>query len=131
MFRILPQARVSTQLFRKAVNQRPHHTATARLITMSPQGTPITRQIKIWLGDLGSAYVMFDPEFSQAFQTDSTLQGGDSTTQDPELIPLEFHHDTRHFARKSSPYPRLEIPQDLLGDQMPRATAQRLFIRGA
>ncbi|KFZ17884.1 hypothetical protein V501_01503 [Pseudogymnoascus sp. VKM F-4519 (FW-2642)] len=58
---------------------------------------------------------MFDPEISQAFQTDSTLQGDDSTTQDPELIPLEFNHDTRHFARKSLPYPRLEIPWDLVG----------------
>ncbi|OBT79662.1 hypothetical protein VF21_01265 [Pseudogymnoascus sp. 05NY08] len=82
---------------------------------MSPQGTPIARPVEFWLGDPGSAYVMFAPEFSQAFQTDSTLQGDGSTPQDPELLPLEVHHDTRHFAHKSSPYPRLEIPQDLVG----------------
>ncbi|OBT47224.1 hypothetical protein VE00_03386 [Pseudogymnoascus sp. WSF 3629] len=82
---------------------------------MSPQGTPITRQIEVWLGDPRSAYVYFDPEFSQTFQTESTLQENGSTPQDPELLPLEFHHDTRHFARKSLPYPRLEIPQGLVG----------------
>lgn len=76
---------------------------------------------------------MFDPKFSQAFQEERTLQGDGSTPQDPELLPLEFHHDTQHFAHsmymhlwsflrglnscylESSPYPRLEIPQDLVG----------------
>ena len=99
MFRILPQARVFARLLRKAATQRSHHSATARLVTMSPQGTPITRQIEVWLGDPRSAYVYFDPEFSQTFQTKSTLQENGSTPQDPELLPLEFHHDTRHFAR--------------------------------
>ncbi|KFZ10323.1 hypothetical protein V502_08196 [Pseudogymnoascus sp. VKM F-4520 (FW-2644)] len=82
---------------------------------MGPQGTPITRQIDVWLGGPGSAYVMFDPKFSQAFQEERTSQGDGFTPQDPELLPLEFHHDTQHFAHKSSPYPRLEIPQDLVG----------------
>jgi IS1 family transposase len=74
---------------------------------MSPQGTPITRQIEVWLGDPRSAYVYFDPEFSQTFQTKSTLQENGSTPQDPELLPLEFHNDTRHFAR--SMYIHLEV----------------------
>ncbi|ELR09402.1 hypothetical protein VC83_03165 [Pseudogymnoascus destructans] len=99
MFRILPQARVFTRSFSKAAIQRSHHSATARLVTMSPQGTPVARPVEVWLGDPGSAYVMFDPEFSQAFQTNKTLQGDGSTLQDPELLPLEFHHDTHHFAR--------------------------------
>ncbi|OBU00752.1 hypothetical protein VE01_01197 [Pseudogymnoascus verrucosus] len=59
---------------------------------MSPQGTPITRQIDVWLGDRGSAYVYFDPEFSQPFQADRALQGDESSSN-----------------------PRLEIPQDLVG----------------
>ncbi|OBT64368.1 hypothetical protein VE03_05794 [Pseudogymnoascus sp. 23342-1-I1] len=83
---------------------------------MSPQGTPVSRQIEVWLGDEddeGAAYVMFDPEFSQAFQAERTLQGDGSTPDDPDLLPLEFHHDTQHFVYKSSSYPRLEIPQNL------------------
>jgi hypothetical protein len=107
MFRVLPQARVFTRSFGKATIQRSHHTATAQLITMSPQGTPITRQIDVWLGDRGSAYVYFDPEFSQPFQADRALQCDGSTPQDPGLIPLEFHHDTRHFAH--SMYIRLVV----------------------
>ncbi|KFY88427.1 hypothetical protein V498_06794 [Pseudogymnoascus sp. VKM F-4517 (FW-2822)] len=102
--------------FEKSTILRAHHSATARLTTINPQGSPIIRQIEVWLGDPGSAYVMFDPQFSEPFQVESTLQGGDrSIPQDLELLPLEFHHDTRHFAHKSSPYPRLEIPQDLVG----------------
>lgn len=74
---------------------------------MGPQGTPITRQIDVWLGDPGSAYVMSDPKFSQAFQAERALQGDRSNPQDPEFLPLEFHHDTRHFAQ--SMYMRLVV----------------------
>ncbi|KAL5350190.1 hypothetical protein ACLOAV_005227 [Pseudogymnoascus australis] len=98
MFRALGKARSLTQSLSKSTICRSHHSATARLTTINPQGTPITRQIDIWLGDPGSAYVMFDPQFSQAFQAVKTLQGGDrSTPDDAELLPLEFHHESRHF----------------------------------
>ncbi|PVH74070.1 hypothetical protein DL98DRAFT_430190 [Cadophora sp. DSE1049] len=109
---------------------RAHHSATARFTTISPQGTPVTRDIEVWLGGPAQAYVMFDPEISKAFQTSSVAHGRCSLTQDPELCPLNFHHDTQHFShgtciqtsnaselnefsQESSPYPRLEIPQDL------------------
>ncbi|KAK0112354.1 hypothetical protein ONS96_014926 [Cadophora gregata f. sp. sojae] len=107
--RVRISARASTvPQFRRA-----HHSATARFTTITPQGTPITRDIEIWLGEPAEAYVMFDPEISKAFQTSAIANGGCSLTQDLELCPLNFHHDTRHFSHTSSPYPRLEIPQDL------------------
>ncbi len=81
----------------------------------------------MWLGDPENTYVMFDSEISKAFQAENILQGGCSLGQDTEL---DFHHDTRHFSHsmfapgivtqmltkyylESSPYPRLEILQDL------------------
>lgn len=113
MLYLLPRARISARAFNKSTFYRAHHSATGRFITISPQGTPVTREIEVWLGDPGNAYVMFDPEISRAFQTGTILQGGSSLAQDQDLYPLNFHHDTRHFSHKSSPYPRLEIPQDL------------------
>ncbi|TAQ88250.1 hypothetical protein B7494_g3426 [Chlorociboria aeruginascens] len=49
---------------------------------------------------------MFDPEIGRALQKETV-------TQDQELCPLNFYHDTRHFSYKFSSYPRLEIPHDL------------------
>ena len=77
---------------------RTHHSATGRFITISSHGTPVTREIEVWLGDPGTAYVMFDPQISLAFQTGTFLQGGCSLAQDQELYPLNFYHDTRHFS---------------------------------
>lgn len=56
---------------------------------------------------------MFDPKISRAILSNRVLQNDSSLVQDSDLFPLDFHHDTRHFACKTSPYPRLEIPQDL------------------
>ncbi|KAH8589654.1 hypothetical protein B0O99DRAFT_692221 [Bisporella sp. PMI_857] len=102
-----------TRAFSKLTCYRAHHCATGRFITLSPQGTPVTREIEVWLGDPGNAYVMFDPEVSRALQTGTILQGSCSLAQDPELYPQKFYHDTRHFSHESSLYPRLEIPQRL------------------
>ncbi|TVY54664.1 hypothetical protein LCER1_G003651 [Lachnellula cervina] len=110
---LLPRARISARAFNRITLHRANHSATGRFITISPQGAPVTREIEVWLGDPGEAYIMFDPEISRAFQAGSMLQGGCSLAQDQELYPLNFYHDTRHFSHKSSPYPRLEIPQDL------------------
>lgn len=136
MYYTILRTRVLPCTLRRSVFfSRAHHSATGRFITISSQGAPVTRDIEVWLGDPGSAYVMFDPEISRAFKTDETiLQGGCSLAQvDQDLYPLNFYHDTRHFSHskkldgcnvaskmdliayysESSPYPRLEIPQDL------------------
>lgn len=98
MLCLLPRVRVPTQALRKLASHRAHHCATGKLTTISPQGTPIIRQIEVWLGDSGSTYVMFHPEISQAFKTGTILQGGCSLAQDPDLLPLNLYHDTRHFS---------------------------------
>jgi len=130
MLYLLPRARFPIRAFNKLAFHRAHHSATGKFITISPHATPVAREIEVWLGDLGNAYVMLGPEISQNFQTATMLQGGCSLAQDQELFPLTFHHGTRHFSHSmfapmivtpklniyyldSSPYPRFEIPQDL------------------
>jgi hypothetical protein len=98
MLYLLPRARISARAFNKLTFYRAHHNATGRFITISPQGILVNREVEVWLGDPGNAYVMFDPEKSRAFQTGTILQGGCSMAQDQELYPLNFHHDTRHFS---------------------------------
>lgn len=94
----LSRARVFTRTIRKPNLHRFHHSATGRFITINSHGTPVTRPIEVWLGDQGNAYVMLDPEISQAFQTGIMLQDGCSLSQDQELFPLTFNHETRHFS---------------------------------
>lgn len=91
--RLLPCA-----LRRSVIFSRAHHSATGRFITISSQGTPVTREIELSLGDPGSTYVTFDPEISRAFKAGAILQGGGSLAQDQDLYPLKFYHDTRHFS---------------------------------
>ncbi|TVY12689.1 hypothetical protein LARI1_G009024 [Lachnellula arida] len=91
------RARTPARAFNRVTFHRAHHSATGRFTTISPQGTPVTRHVEVWLGDPGDAYVMFDPEISRAFQAGTTLRGG-SLAQDQELSPLNFYHDTRHFS---------------------------------
>lgn len=95
---VLPRARVFTRSIRKLTLHRFHHSATGRFITINPHGTPVTRPIEVWLGDQTNAYVMLDPEISQAFQAGIMLQDGCSLSQDQELFPLTFNHETRHFS---------------------------------
>lgn len=98
MLQLLSQARTSARALNKLNFCRLHHSATGRFTTISPQGTPVTREIEVWLGDPGDAYVMFDPEISRAFQTGTILRSGGSLAKDQELSPLNFHHKTRHFS---------------------------------
>lgn len=41
---------------------------------------------------------MFDPKISRAILSNRVLQNDSSLVQDSDLFPLDFHHDTRHFA---------------------------------
>jgi hypothetical protein len=99
MYRAVLRIRVLPYPLRRSVFfSRAHHSATGRFITIGSQGTPVTREIEIWLGDPGNSYVMFDPEIGRMFMAGTTLQGGCSLAQDPDLYPLTFYHDTRHFS---------------------------------
>ncbi|RDL37113.1 uncharacterized protein BP5553_04546 [Venustampulla echinocandica] len=115
MRHIIPQIRICTRAVKKppVTTYRAIHTATAKFITISPQGAPATREVEVYLGDPEEAFVLLDPEICQAFKRGTMLQGGCSMAHDQYLYPLKFHHDTRHFSHESSLYPRLEIPQDL------------------
>jgi len=101
--------------FNRSSSYRYLHNATGKFTTISPQGTPTTREIELWVGDPGDSFVMFRPEIGRAFATGIMLQDGCSVAGDPDLYPLIFHHATRHFSHKALPYPKLEIPQDLPG----------------
>ncbi len=67
-------------------------------MTMDPRESQITREIVVWLGDPGDAYVMFDPEISPSFQVEAIPKGDLSPARDEEVCPLAFHHNTRHFS---------------------------------
>jgi len=95
---LFPRVRIHPHGLNNLIFSRTHHSATRRYITISPEGTPVTREIEVWLGNPGNTYVMFDPEISRAFQKGTFLQGGCSLVQDQELYPLNFYHDTRHFS---------------------------------
>jgi hypothetical protein len=98
MYYTILQTRVLSCTLTRSVFSRAHHSATARFITLSSKGTPVTREIEVWLGDPGNSYIMFDPEISQGFKTGTILHGGCSLAQDQHLYPLKFYHDTRHFS---------------------------------
>ncbi|KAH6706340.1 hypothetical protein BKA61DRAFT_616283, partial [Leptodontidium sp. MPI-SDFR-AT-0119] len=66
---LIPRALISARTFIVPKFSRAHHSATARFTTTSPEGTPVTRDIEVWLGEPAQAYVMFDPEISKTFQT--------------------------------------------------------------
>jgi hypothetical protein len=113
MRHIIPQIRISTRAFKKppVTTYRAIHTATAKFITISPQGTPATREVEVYLGDPEEAFVLFDPEISKAFKRGTILQGGCSLAHDQDLYPLNFYHDTRHFSH--SKFTSLVVIQEL------------------
>lgn len=144
MLYLLPRERISARSFNKLSFHRTHYSATGRFITISPHGTPVAREIEIWLGDPGNAYVMLDPEISQAFQTETILQGSCSLAQDQQLFLLDFRHDTLHFSHSMFALMIVTLkltiivqnrrlildsryPKTFRNNQMPTA-AQRLFM---
>ncbi|KAH9204280.1 hypothetical protein DL95DRAFT_418380 [Leptodontidium sp. 2 PMI_412] len=118
---LIPRALISARTFIVPKFSRAHHSATARFTTTSPEGTLVTRDIEVWLGEPAQAYVMFDPEISKTFQTSGrcsrrllpNTRPGVTCPELPPRYPALFSSAFLVFELQSSPYPRLEIPQDL------------------
>lgn len=83
------------------------HCVKAEFQYWGTKKTLVSKKVNAWLGDPRQAYVMISRETSR------TLTGPRSGSEDSKKYPLIFHHDTRHFDREWSSYPRIVIPRDL------------------
>jgi hypothetical protein len=96
------QARFIARALSRSSSYRYLHNGTGKFTTISPQGTPTTREIELWVGDPGESYVIFRPEIGRTFATSIMMQDGCFVAADPDLYPLDFHHATRHFSHSRS-----------------------------
>lgn len=100
-----------------AAAARAHHAATGKFTKEGPDGTPVTEEVSMYIGDPGSAYVTIPTEVGDALRAGamkasalkaagSSLADGSSTpSKHPDRHPLLFFHDTQHFA-SGSPFSR-------------------------
>ncbi|PNY23786.1 uncharacterized protein TCAP_06274 [Tolypocladium capitatum] len=111
--------------------QRAFHSAKADFITIGTNGTLLTRQPDIFIGDPHEAYIIIDINVGLTFRSAIAKQAGLSLTADPNKVPLAFHHDSRHFAHQSIPYPRIIIERDLPRQSVSNMSPATLWLWGA
>ncbi|MCJ1361122.1 hypothetical protein MMC16_000219, partial [Acarospora aff. strigata] len=95
---LAPRIRTSIPSPRKPTLRRTLYSRQAEFITSDPQGSLVTRKVAVDLGDAHEAYAMLPTEIGHAFRDGIFSNGALSPPRDPELCPLTFYHDTRHFA---------------------------------
>lgn len=85
---------------------RAHHTATAKFTNLGPEGTPVTKEVSIQVGEPGDAYVLIPTEVGDALQAGNNLVNSSSAPpKRPDRLTLSYFHDTQHFALgNSSPF---------------------------
>ncbi|KAI7909736.1 hypothetical protein M0657_011707 [Pyricularia oryzae] len=85
----------------------------ASLAMIDKKGLVVSREIEVTMEEPGDASVMLDKSEGFSIKRAIDEQIGLSLTADPEMVPLVFYHNSRHFAHQSMPYPRLTLNQDL------------------
>ncbi|KAL5434963.1 hypothetical protein PMIN06_011231 [Paraphaeosphaeria minitans] len=82
-----------------AAAARAFHNATAEFTKLCPEGTLVTKEVSIRVGDPGEAYVCTPTEVGYA------LQAGGCLAHSPSALPkrldrltLSYFHDTQQFA---------------------------------
>ena len=58
----------------------------------------MTRKLDIFIGDPQEAYIIVEREVGFAIKASIIQQTGPSLSPDPEKLPLNYYHKTRHFA---------------------------------
>ncbi|KND92139.1 hypothetical protein TOPH_03133 [Tolypocladium ophioglossoides CBS 100239] len=58
-------------------------------------------------------------------------QTGGCLASDPEIVPLTFFHDSRHFAHDAVPYPRIAIERNLPRQNATNMSPATLWLWGA
>lgn len=76
-----------------AIARRQYHDAKAVLISLSPDGGPVSRQIDIKIGDANESYVMVSPEIG------ATLAGSPLSSDMAVEVPLLYFPKSKHFSR--------------------------------
>ena len=73
--------------------------ATGEFTYLGPEGTLVTKEISIRVGDPGEAYVCVPTEVGYALQASSYLTKNSSALpKRPDRLALSYFHDTQHFA---------------------------------
>lgn len=113
------RVRIAARAFNYMSLNRGHHSATAKWITLTPEGSEIRREMEVFLGGPSNTYVALDPEISRAYRTAAGME------VEFTEAGIGFHHPTRQFfpipcgdgieniGLNKFPYPRIEIPHDL------------------
>ena len=73
---------------------RTFHHATGEFTKLGPEGTLVTEEVSIQVGDPGEAYVCIPTEVGYALQA----SGGAAHTKRPDRLAITYFHDTHHFA---------------------------------
>ncbi|KAH7191840.1 uncharacterized protein B0J16DRAFT_50578 [Fusarium flagelliforme] len=95
---------------------RSFYTSTGKVTTISPKGEPVSYDTEIMIGKPGESYVYIKLEVGSAFRSAIIRQLGpveSAVAGHPATLALQFHHDSRHFAHKLVPIPRIEIPRNI------------------
>ncbi|KFG80034.1 hypothetical protein MANI_029224 [Metarhizium anisopliae] len=109
--RILPHR--SQFIIRSNPCSRSYHTAIAKFTTIDPKGAPVSYNTGIMIGEPEESYVYVEPEIGNAIQLAIVRQLGPNATSHFQTLPLQFHHDSHHFAHESVPLPRIDIFRNL------------------
>ncbi|GAB0138173.1 hypothetical protein EsDP_00006417 [Epichloe bromicola] len=80
---------------------RLYHTATAKFTTIDAKGIPISYNTGIMVGEPEESYVYVEPEVGNAIESAIFHQLKSGAPSHPKTLPLQFHHDSHHFAHKS------------------------------
>ncbi|KMP07491.1 hypothetical protein CISG_00368 [Coccidioides immitis RMSCC 3703] len=112
---------------RPASLNRTLYTRPAKFIELSPRGSLIESKVDITMGDPHEAFILLPKDVGHAFRG-AISRDGSLLVRDEDVCPLIFHHETRHFANESSPYPQLKIPQDLPCQSNTTASPATLYL---
>ncbi|EGX92886.1 hypothetical protein CCM_04258 [Cordyceps militaris CM01] len=124
-----------------------YYSAKVDFITLNSKGSLTSKQIDIFIGDPGQAFVIFSKDVGFAMKVAITQQSGMSLVSDPERVPLTFFHESRHFAHNMcsavptvikptvlldvAPYPRIAIEKDLPRPNRTNTSPATLWLWGA
>lgn len=81
----------------------------ASLAMIDKKGLVVSREIEVTMEEPGDASVMLDKSEGFSIKRAIDEQIGLSLTADPEMVPLVFYHNSRHFAHRGSIYPQFLI----------------------
>lgn len=108
---------------------RPYHSAVARFTTIDPRGMPISCDTGIMIGEPDENFIYIEPEVGKAIRSAIVHQLGSGALNHSETLPLQFNHNSKHFAYKSLPFPRIDIRQNL-GQPESKISSATLWLSG-